>query len=102
MYSKSDLNVPTRILCSTLVARFLGNQACAGFPFPADDLGAQRIDLTQVLITHPQATYFLRTTGHSIVDAGIFYNDILVGDRAVKPKHNHVDRSWIFGRQVVF
>ena len=90
MYSNNDLNVPTRILCSPLVARFFGNQACAGFPSPADDLGAQRIDLTQVLITHPQATYFLRARGHSMIDAGILDKDILVVDRAVKPKHNHV------------
>lgn len=69
---------------------FLGNQVCAGFPSPADDLGAQRIDLAQVLIIHPQATYFLRARGHSMVEAGIFDNDIKVVDRAIKARHNHV------------
>ena len=68
----------------------LRNRVCAGFPSPAEDLGAQRIDLTQILITHPQATYFLRARGTSMEGVGIFDNDILVVDRAIKPRHNHV------------
>ncbi|MDD4947706.1 MAG: translesion error-prone DNA polymerase V autoproteolytic subunit [Gallionella sp.] len=68
----------------------LKSRVHAGFPSPAEDLGAQRIDLTQMLITHAQATYFLRASGHSMVEAGIFDNDILVVDRAIKPRHNHI------------
>lgn len=75
--------VPTKILQ-------IKNHVCAGFPSPAEDLGAQRIDLTSVLIKHPQATYLLKASGHSMVEAGIFDNDILVVDRAVKPRHNHI------------
>ena len=83
-------NNPLLASAAPLLVSFLGNRVCAGFPSPADDLGAQRIDLTQVLITHPQATYFLRARGQSMIEAGIFDNDILVVDRAVKPRHNHV------------
>lgn len=72
------------------VGFFMGNLVCAGFPSPAEDLGAQRIDLAQVLIKHPQATYFLRARGQSMIEAGIFDNDISVVDRAVKARHNHV------------
>lgn len=73
-----------------LRALLLNNRVQAGFPSPAEDLGAQRIDLTQILITHPQATYFLRASGHSMVEAGIFDKDILVVDRAIKARHNHI------------
>lgn len=72
------------------MAPLLKNRVCAGFPSPAEDLGAQRIDLTQMLVVHAQATYFLRASGHSMVEAGIFDNDILVVDRAIKPRHNHI------------
>jgi DNA polymerase V len=75
--------VPTEILQ-------IKNHVCAGFPSPAEDLGAQRIDLTTVLIKHPQATYLLKASGHSMVEAGIFDSDILVVDRAIKPRHNHI------------
>ena len=68
----------------------LTNRVCAGFPSPAEDLGAQRIDLTKMLITHAQATYFIRASGHSMVEAGIFDNDILVVNKALKPRHNHI------------
>lgn len=59
-----------------LLAWLLKNQVCAGFPSPAEDLGAQRIDLTQMLVVHAQATYFLRASGQSMVEAGIFDKDI--------------------------
>ena len=32
----------------------------------------------------------MRASGHSMVEAGIFDNDIIVVDRAIKPRHNHV------------
>ena len=90
MYSLIRPDKPIAFSGAALIAHFLQNRVCAGFPSPAEDLGAQRIDLTQVLITHPQATYFMRASGHSMVEAGIFDNDIIVVDRAIKPRHNHV------------
>ena len=90
MYSTQDLSTPVRVSDAPLLATLLKNKVCAGFPSPAEDLGAQRIDLVQLLVVHSQATYFLRASGHSMVEAGIFDKDILVVDRAVKPRHNHI------------
>lgn len=81
---------PVLISDAPLLALLIRNRVCAGFPSPAEDLGARRIDLTQMLVTHAQATYFLRASGHSMVEAGIFDNDILVVDRAIKPRNNHI------------
>jgi len=81
---------PVPLSGAPLLARLLIGRVCAGFPSPAEDLGAQRIDLTQVLITHPQATFLLRAQGHSMVQAGIFDNDILVVNRAISPRHRHI------------
>jgi len=81
---------PVPISEAPLLAVLLRNRVCAGFPSPAEAVGAQRIDLTQMLITHAQATYFLRASGTSMVEAGIFDNDILVVDRAIKPRHGHI------------
>ena len=72
------------------MALLFKNRVCAGFPSPAEDLGAQRIDLTALLVTHAQATYFLKASGHSMVEAGIFDGDIMVVDRAIKPRHGHI------------
>ncbi len=62
----------------------------AGFPSPAEDFTVNRLDLTQILVTHPQATYLLRVAGASMQDAGISDGDTLVVNRAIKPKHGHV------------
>ena len=81
---------PVPVSSAPLLARLLLNRVCAGFPSPAEDLGAQRIDLAQVLITHPQATFILRARGHSMMEAGIFDNDLLVVNRALVPRHRHI------------
>lgn len=73
-----------------LPVQLLQSRVCAGFPSPAKDFGAQWIDLSQMLIVHPQANYFLRASGHSMIKAGIFDKDILVVDRAIKPRLHHV------------
>lgn len=68
----------------------LPNSVPCGFPSPAEDLGAERIDLLKILIRHPQATYLLRVSGHSMRDAGIDDGDVVVVDRAIKPRTGHV------------
>jgi DNA polymerase V len=90
MNSIIKVNQPVPVSEAPLLALLIRNCVCAGFPSPAEDLGAKRIDLTQVLVTHPQATYFLRASGHSMVEAGIFDNDILVVDKAIRARHNHI------------
>ena len=90
MNSIVSASQPIPVSEAPLLALLIRNRVCAGFPSPAEDLGAKRIDLTQVLITHPQATYLLRAKGHSMVEAGIFDNDILVVDKAIMARHNHI------------
>lgn len=62
----------------------------AGFPSPAQDHAQRRIDLTELLITHPQATFLVRVQGESMREAGVLHDDILVVNRALKPRHGHI------------
>jgi DNA polymerase V len=84
MNSTISSNTPVLLSDAPMLALLLANRVCAGFPSPAEDLGAQRIDLTQMLVVHSQATYLLRASGHSMD------KDIMVVDRAIKPRHNHI------------
>lgn len=61
----------------------------AGFPSPAEDFAVNRLDLTEILVRHPQATFVLRVAGASMRDMGIDDGDLLVVDRAVKAVHGH-------------
>ncbi|PQJ62352.1 LexA family protein [Photobacterium angustum] len=59
---------------------FIESVAC-GFPSPADG-HQESLDLDEYLIRHPNATFFLRASGESMIGAGIFDGDLLVVDRA--------------------
>ena len=62
----------------------------AGFPSPADDYLEDNINLQQLLIHNPSATYLLRVRGDSMRDANISDGDILVVDRSLKPSNNQI------------
>lgn len=62
----------------------------AGFPSPAQDHIERTLDLNELCIQHPAATFFLRVEGDSMIDAGIFPNDIVVVDRSLTAKHGDV------------
>ncbi|MFV4069339.1 LexA family protein, partial [Mycobacterium tuberculosis] len=63
---------PLPLAAVPMVLPLASGRVHAGFPSPADDFTVKRIDLTEVLITHPQATFLLRVSGTSMQDAGIF------------------------------
>ena len=62
----------------------------AGFPSPADDTGYQRIDLTQELVTHPQATFLLDVEGPSMIKFGLFDRSRVIVNRAIEPMHEDI------------
>ncbi len=57
----------------------------AGFPSPADDYIDRKLDLNELLIQNPAATFFVRVAGDSMTGAGIHHDDILVVDRSLAP-----------------
>lgn len=58
---------------------------CAGFPSPAQDYVEQVLDLNQLCVQHPAATFFVRVCGDSMHEVGICPGDILVVDRSIAP-----------------
>lgn len=82
----------------------------AGFPSPAQDDMQDPIDLGAWLVEHPAASYIMRVDGQSMSGAGINDGDLIVVNRAKKPKAGaivvalvHGDRTlkrlrWINGR----
>lgn len=62
----------------------------AGFPSSAENYVEKTLDLNELLIRHPAATFFIRVKGISMENAGIKNNDILIVDRAVPPADNKI------------
>ena len=67
-----------------------GAKVSAGFPSPADDFLESALDLNEYLIKHPSSTFLVRVTGDSMINAGIFPNDILIVDRSLEPLHGKI------------
>ncbi len=63
---------------------------CAGFPSPAEDYIELGVDLNKYLIRNPISTFFLRVSGNSMNNAGIYNNDLLVIDRSINPNPGHI------------
>ena len=59
----------------------------AGFPSPAEDYIEKTLDLNELCIEHPTATFFVRVQGESMIEAGIFPDDVLVVDRSLLAGH---------------
>ena len=62
----------------------------AGFPSPAEQYLEPPLDLNELLVRRPAATYFVRVEGDSMVGAGIRDGDLLVVDRSLRPADGDV------------
>ena len=62
----------------------------AGFPSPADSYIDKTLDLNELLISHPAATFFVRVIGDSMKNASILSGDVLVVDRSLEPSDSSI------------
>lgn len=69
----------------------------AGFPSPAEDYKEEQLDLNKLLVKNKVATFFIKVEGDSMVNAGIYPNDILIVDRSLTAKPNDVIIAYIEG-----
>jgi DNA polymerase V len=87
--------------CKGYAMPFYDSKISAGFPSPADDAVDRKLDLNSYLIKHPTATFFLRVSGDSMINAGIFDNDILIVDRSLEAKHGRIVIAALAGELTV-
>ncbi len=90
MTEKSDVLIYSADLSTDCPLPLFSTSISAGFPSPADDYIEGQLDLNKHLIRHPSATFFVRVTGDSMIDAGIHPGDILIVDRSIEPTDKKV------------
>lgn len=73
----------------------------AGFPSPADDYVDCNLDLNEHLISHEQATFFIKASGDSMKRASINTGDLLVVDKSLEPHNGSVVVACIDGEFTV-
>jgi DNA polymerase V len=69
---------------------YLLSRISAGFPSPADDYIENNLSLSELLIRNHLSTFLMKTSGDSMMDAGINDGDILVVDRSIEPKNRDI------------
>lgn len=69
----------------------------AGFPSPADDYLHDSLDFNRDMIKNPEATFYGRVSGDSMIDAGICDGDIAVIDRSLQPMDGNVIVAFVNG-----
>lgn len=62
----------------------------AGFPSPANDHMETPLNLHDLMVSNPPATFFVRVSGDSMLDARIEPGDILVVDRSLEPSSGKI------------
>jgi DNA polymerase V len=73
----------------------------AGFPAPGDDFVEVSLNIHDLMVKHPDSTFFVRVEGDSMEGAGIFSGDVLVIDRQVDPSHGSIVVAALQGGLVV-
>ena len=63
----------------------LSGAVAAGFPSPAEQYQETPLDLNELLVKRPAATFFVRVEGDSMIGKGIQNGDLLVVDRSLTP-----------------
>ncbi len=86
---------------ASATAPLYSSQPAAGFPAPGDDEVERTLDIHDLVVKHPTATFFVRVAGDSMEGAGIFAGDVLVVDRSIIPSDGQIVVAAVYGEMVV-
>lgn len=68
----------------------MASAVVAGFPSPAEQYTEKNLDLNELMITNPPATFFVRVAGDSMNGAGIHDGDLLVVNKSLGAKSGDI------------
>ena len=95
-----DIRKPTQGVRADVTLLYASSPA-AGFPAPGDDMVEKTLDVHDLLVKHPDSTFFVRVEGDSMEGAGIFSGDVLVVDRSLEARTGRIVVAAVNGELVV-
>src|SRR6185503_2385085 len=69
---------------------FFNSSVAAGYPSVAENDIEAMIDMNNFLVKNPDATFCVRVSGLSMINAGIYEGDILIVDSSIKPSQGKI------------
>jgi DNA polymerase V len=82
-------NVKAFIL-SKLPLPLYESHVSAGCPFPGEDQIQEKVDIAAYLVKNQKSTFLVRSSGDSMLGAGIFDGDLLIVDRSLPHLHGKI------------
>lgn len=73
----------------------------AGFPSPANDYIEKELNFKELFIRNESSTFFVQVSGNSMINAGIYDEDILVVDKSLNPLDNSIIVCFVDGEFTV-
>lgn len=80
---------------------FIDTLLVCGFPSPADDYRSELVDLNQLMLRHPDASFLARAVGESMRGAGIHDGDVLAVDRSMRAEDGDIVVAHVEGEFTV-
>ena len=77
------------------------SKVAAGYPAPAEDYIEVHLNLNEHLIHRPNSTFLVRATGDSMINAGIFQDDLLIVDNSLPALNGKIVVAAIDGEVTV-
>lgn len=102
--TKAKLEGKSKGVASDKIAKALplfASRPAAGFPAPGDDELERSLNIHELMVTHPDSTFFVRVEGDSMEGARIYSGDILVVDRVAPIEDGVIVVAAVFGEMVV-
>lgn len=88
-------------ISSALKLPYFESRVQAGTPFTGDDLSEGSFDLKQYLFPNMNSAFLVRVTGDSMINVGIFPNDMLIVDRSLSHKIGSIVIAVLNGEMTV-
>ena len=101
LHKKKEFEIYIPDLGATQKLPYFDGGVSAGFPSPAEDYMHSKLDLNNLLIEHPSATYYVRVNGDSMLGAGILNGDLLIVDRSLEVTNNCIVVAYVDGEFTV-
>ena len=101
VHKKKEFEIYIPDLETTQKLPYFDGGVSAGFPSPAEDYMHSKLDLNNLLIEHPSATYYVRVNGDSMLGAGILNGDLLIVDRSLEVTNNCIVVAYVDGEFTV-
>lgn len=73
----------------------------AGFPSPAEEELIDTLTLDEYLIERPEASFLLKVSGDSMIEAGIHEGDLVIVERGAQPKNGDVVLACVDGEWTI-